>query len=131
MEFELFLNILGFFLFILLISYLYFNKKIIINKDTDNIVYKDNYQNINEQNNIVKDNKVDWSITQHIGWLYKNGISDFNNLNLYFNTSDASFFALPINNNDKIILNVNSEEIKNNNTIQINNTNYKIIFIEN
>jgi len=46
---------------------------------------------------IQQEPKIDWSIHQHIGWLQTG--ESFNNLNLYFNQTNATFCALPLNHN--------------------------------
>ena len=100
-----------------ILFYLHQNKKINqINK------VEENFQQIPE------DKGIDWSITQHLGWLYKDGENkNFDNMNLYFNQSDASFFALSYN-NEKIKLNV--EMVKNGDNIKVNNENYIVNFSE-
>ena len=95
--------------------YLHQNKK--MNK------VEENFRQVPE----IREDKVDWSITQHLGWLFKNGDNkNFDNMNLYFNQSNASFFALPLNNNEKINLNV--EMVKNGDKIVVNNENYVVTF---
>ena len=84
----------------------------------------DNYENIpyQQEQQIQETERVDWSITQHIGWL-QTGAS-FENMNLYFNQSDATFFALQLNNNEPIYL---GEEIpKDGSSIQLNGKNYTV-----
>ena len=91
--------------------------------------YPNNFQENFYQEEVYDPNHIDWSITQHIGWLYKNGTNnDFNNLNLYFNQSDASFFALPLDSNEVIHLNV--DMVKRGDNISINNENYVVVFPE-
>ena len=46
---------------------------------------------------IQQEPKIDWSIYQHIGWLQTG--EPFNNFNLYFNQTNATFCALPLNHN--------------------------------
>ena len=53
----------------------------------------ENYNNIEVPE--IKKDPIHWDTTQMIGWLYKNGTNkNFDNLILYFNQENASFFAL-------------------------------------
>ena len=82
------------------------------------------FNTMNEEEEIKAD-KIDWNITQHIGWLYKNGTNkNFDNLNLYFNQSDASFFATNLNDQTKIQM--NREMMKDGDEVMVNNGMYVV-----
>lgn len=82
-------------------------------------------ETFNSMNEEVKEDKIDWEITQHIGWLYKNGTNkNFDNLNLYFNQSDASFFAITLNDQTKIQM--NREMMSDGEEIMVNNAMYVV-----
>ena len=86
-----------------------------------------NLNKIEENFRQIPDDKIDWNITQHLGWLYKNGKNEnFDNMNLYFNQSNARFFAL----DDNTKINLNVEMVKNGDSIEINNETYVVAFSE-
>ena len=104
------------------IYYLQQNKKIdILSNSEENF---EQVSEIEEQSNVV-----DWSITQHIGWLYKNGSNkDFDSMNLYFDQSNAGFFAIPLHQEIRIDLNI--EMARKGENVELNGESYLIVFPE-
>ena len=77
----------------------------------------------------IREDKVDWSITQHIGWLYKNGDNkNFDNMNLYFDQSNATFFAMPLE--QELRINLNIEMARKGESVELNGEKYVIVFPE-
>jgi len=91
-----------------------------------------NYQMPQEQS-IPEEPKIDWSIMQHIGYLYKDGTNiNFDNMNLYFNQIDATFCALPMEHSQyaRDIIQLGQEIPKKGSYIQLNGGNYMVVFPE-
>ena len=81
------------------------------------------YQNQTEP--VYDPTKFDISVSQHIGWLQSG--HHFDNLNLYFDTTNASFFALSLHDNtNKIFLEIDMPQ--DGQTIQVNGRNYTVEF---
>ncbi len=99
--------------------YLQQNKK--VEQQIDNV--EENFEEVQEID------KIDWTLTQHIGWLYKNGSNEnFDNMNLYFDQSNATFFAIPLD--QELRINLNIEMARNGESIELNGDNYLIVFPE-
>jgi hypothetical protein len=81
-----------------------------------------------EKPEIYDSTKFDPSISQHIGWLQSE--QPFDNLNLYFDTSNATFFALSLRDNvNKIFL--ETDIPKDGQQTQVNGKQYRIEFYKN
>ena len=77
----------------------------------------------------IDENKIDWLLTQHIGWLYKNGTNEnFDNMNLYFDQSNATFFAMPLE--QELRINLNIEMARKGESVELNGEKYVIVFPE-
>ena len=95
------------------------------NKKMEQINNVENFDDVEE----IDENKIDWSLTQHIGWLYKNGDNkNFDNMNLYFDQSNASFFAIPLH--QELRINLNIEMARKGESVELNDEKYVIIFPE-
>lgn len=93
----------------------------------------DNNMPINNYQQVMEEPKIDWSIMQHIGWLYKDGSNqNFDNMNFYFNQLDATFCALPQQHSDysRDIIQLGGEIPKKGSYIQINGESYMVVFPE-
>jgi len=91
----------------------------------------ENYNNIEVPE--IKEEQIHWDTTQMIGWLYKNGTNkNFDNLILYFNQENASFFALAHkfsgfkDTNKKIPINI--ENMMDGAETTINNERYVVVY---
>jgi len=95
------------------------------NKKMEQLNDVENFEEIEE----IDENKIDWSLTQHIGWLYKDGKNEnFDNMNLYFDQSNASFFAIPLH--QELRINLNIEMARKGESVELNGEKYVIIFPE-
>ena len=85
-----------------------------------------NYVQPQQEQYIAPEPKIDWSIHQHIGWLQTE--QQFNNLNLYFNQTNATFCALPLNHNQyyKEFIQLGGEIPKDGTMIQMEGINYTV-----
>lgn len=83
-----------------------------------------NIQQSQELTQIQEEPMINFSIMQHIGWL-QNG-EPFNNLNLYFNQTNATFCALPLNHGQyfRELIQLGGNIPKDGTTITINNKQY-------
>jgi len=75
-----------------------------------------------------KEEPIDWNVTEHLGWMYKNGTNEnWDNLNFYFDKSKNSFLALTLNNTR---IHLTQESINDGDYININGDNYLVEYFK-
>ena len=94
-----------------------------INKENQMNAFIESFSSENNQGDVIEadfDMVKDHEIIQHIGWLYKKGMdSNQPGLNLFFDQTDASFFGVVLNSNNKKLI-IRKEMISNGEEVMIN-----------
>ena len=91
----------------------------------------DNFEVVKQEEIIEEEQGIDWNGAQHIGWLYKNGTNkNFDNLILYFNQNDATFFGIAhkfsgFDVNKKVFL--DDKSMNDGKDIKISGMDYKVV----